>query len=334
MRTKWSKLLWQFPGTKSPRRRAQVASIQPSAEFLEIRRVLSASAAAVAAPAPSPATIGLVNGILQIKGTEKGDVITIQKDQANPFLVQFQVKTGATLVTKTFNSAEIRQIDVKSLNGNDQVENKTSIPDRMEGGSGDDDLRGGSGNSTLIGGTGNDALYGRNGDDRLDGGQGDDHLDGQDGNDSLVGGIGNDDLEGGDGLDTLTGDDGNDLLSGGGSADSLTGGIGDDTLQGDSGNDTIRGGSGDDKLDGNSGTDALFGDGGNDTLYGGDDGAVDSLKGGGGKDVFRVENKITSSQNDAFGRLIYIWGTQDVDKVMDREAGELITRTFKTGPVF
>lgn len=332
MRTKWSNLLWQFLGTKSLRRRAQVASIQPSAEFLEIRRVLSASAAAVAAP--SPATIELVNGILQIKGTEKSDVITIQKDQANPFLVQVQVKTGTTIISKIFNSADIRQIDVKSLNGNDQVENKTNIPDRMEGGSGDDDLRGGSGNSTLIGGTGNDALYGRNGDDRLDGGQGDDSLNGQDGEDSLSGGPGNDDLEGGEGQDTLSGDDGNDWLSGGDSADSLLGGIGNDTLEGNSGNDTLRGGIGNDLLRGNSGADALYGNDGNDTLVSGDDSTVDSLTGGSGKDSFRVENKITSSQYDAFGRLIYIWGTQDVDKVMDREAGELITRNFKTGPVF
>lgn len=329
MRNFWSRL-WSSR-TKTHRRKRSPNAIQPSAEILETRKVLSAATSAIGAPAP--ASIELLNGVLQVKGTEKNDIISIQRDATNPFIIQAQVKTGTTIIAKSFNAAEIRQIDVKSLNGHDQIDNKTDIPDRMDGGNGNDDLRGGSANSTLLGGSGHDALYGRNGDDQLNGGQGDDSLDGQDGNDSLIGDLGNDDLDGGDGLDTLSGDGGNDRLNGGRFADSLAGGTGDDTLLGGTGNDTLTGGSGNDDLQGEAGADSIRGNDGNDTLSGGDDGAVDTLTGGNGRDALRVENKITSAQYDNFGRLVYIWQTQDIDKITDAETTEPIDKTFRTGPV-
>ncbi|HZS69960.1 MAG TPA: hypothetical protein VFA72_22865, partial [Burkholderiales bacterium] len=75
----------------------------------------------------------------------------------------------------------------------------------------------------------------------------------------------------------------------------LNGTAGNDTLVGGAGNDTLNGFGGNDSLLGNEGADSLSGGDGNDTLdasvgFHGDDGAIDTLDGGLGDDVYWVSS--------------------------------------------
>lgn len=68
--------------------------------------------------------------------------------------------------------------------------------------------------------------------------------------------------------------------------DILNGLAGDDILNGSVGDDTLRGGDGNDQLIGGTGYDQLYGDNGNDTLWMVYD---DSLTGGAGNDIFKIQ---------------------------------------------
>lgn len=81
----------------------------------------------------------------------------------------------------------------------------------------------------LSGGPGNDYLDGGSGDDTLSGGTGNDTILGGVGTDTIGGDAGNDVLEGEAGVDALTGGDGEDTLDGGGDNDTLTGQADSDT---------------------------------------------------------------------------------------------------------
>ncbi|MEL6929616.1 MAG: hypothetical protein AAFO95_13390 [Cyanobacteria bacterium J06600_6] len=89
------------------------------------------------------------------------------------------------------------------------------------------------------------------------------------------------------GQDTLKGDRGNDTLNGGN---------GNDRLLGEDNNDRLLGGNGNDLLSGGAGNDVLIGGKGKDTLIGGK--GKDNLTGGAGNDVFRLENRTSSSDQD------------------------------------
>jgi Ca2+-binding RTX toxin-like protein len=107
---------------------------------------------------------------------------------------------------------------------------------------------------------------------------------GGDGNDALGGGGVNDTLTGGAGKDTLRGTGGRDRLNGNGGNDRIFGEEGPDRIFGGAGNDFLDGGSSADRIDGGDGTDTMYGQGGND-IFTSNDGAVDQLFGGTGKDT-------------------------------------------------
>lgn len=252
------------------------------------------------------ADIGLDNGILRVEGTNSADVISIDEVsapvlqtvflgsglgsgagiqsasvarlQTNAIFLGPSVKVtvaqpnGTVLDQAQFSKSSVTSIEVRSLGGNDVVENDTSISSRQFGGSGNDVLRGGSARDYLYGQSGNDQLLGNAG------------------NDYLSGSYGNDTLEGGSGNDSLYGSYDDDTLLGGSGADYLYGSSGNDVLKGESGNDSLYGGSGDDDHYGGSGNDYLSGSSGDDGLYGGS--GTDSLRGGGGDDRFLVLNDV------------------------------------------
>ena len=127
--------------------------------------------------------------------------------------------------------------------------------DRLEGGAGQDVLEGQAGSDVLLGGAGDDILRGGSGDagdsdETVASGasKSSDYLEGNEGNDQLIGGNGDDVLLGGDGNDQLKGNAGNDVLSGMAGADELDGGSGRDLLFGGAGADRLDGGSDDDVL--------------------------------------------------------------------------------------
>lgn len=100
----------------------------------------------------------------------------------------------------------------------------------------------------------------------------------------------------------LTGGPGRDVLAGTPYDDVIQGYGGSDVLLGKAGADDLDGGTGDDRLDGGAGNDRLVGGEGRDTLLGGfgrgrdtllaRDGFADSLAGGGGRDVARVDARL------------------------------------------
>jgi Ca2+-binding RTX toxin-like protein len=78
--------------------------------------------------------------------------------------------------------------NAETLNG------AASLPNRIDGGDGNDTINGGSLKDELLGGMGNDMINGAAGNDTLSGGEGDD---------VITGGVGNDIVDGGSGADTL-----------------------------------------------------------------------------------------------------------------------------------
>nr|WP_314087988.1 calcium-binding protein [uncultured Shinella sp.] len=171
-----------------------------------------------------------------------------------------------------------------------------------------DYLFAGSKGSVLKGLAGNDVLVGGDGNDRLDGGKGDDDFYGGRGDDVYVVDSDQDMIveASGEGVDLVIsysntgvkladnvenlivkGDsenvdgEGNDL------ANVITGNSGANWLVGNGGNDTLIGGAGRDELDGGAG---------NDTLNGGS--GVDSMMGGAGDDIYIVDEKYDSVNED------------------------------------
>ena len=132
---------------------------------------------------------------------------------------------------KNFAADEIRAIEIRGLDGHDEISvNSEATAAYVLGGAGNDTLLGGDEADNLVGGGGKDLLDAGGGDDRLDGGDNDDRLAAGAGDDRLLGGAGNDRLCGGDGADDLRGEAGDDVLY---SRDDLT----LDSLSGDAGND-------------------------------------------------------------------------------------------------
>jgi Ca2+-binding RTX toxin-like protein len=172
----------------------------PSVELLEGRRFLSA------APAPAPAIDA--DGVLQVVGTNKSDVIVVELDAATAGKLDVTVNG---VMTQFDVSAVTGGVHVVGGNGSDDVEvheatlGEFTLAVNMEGGNGKDTLVGGSGADNLDGGNGADVLRGMAGDDTLAGGNGKDDLDAGDGNDTIDGGQGKDTLVGGLGADHFTG---------------------------------------------------------------------------------------------------------------------------------
>ena len=198
--------------------------------------------------------------------------------------------------------------------------------DTLDGRGGDDLLRGSTNNDTLFGGDGQDQVYGDDGDDWMIGQNGGDYLYGGNGNDTIYGGADNDNIYGDAGADTLSGEDGNDLMWGSLGNDWMHGGAGNDIMQGQEdhdvmyggvGNDVMLGGSGNDAMSGDLGADQLYGNDGDDALEGGYDGSVDYLVGGAGADTFWSK----------YTRKTWIFErTYETDWVGDFSAGDIIKK--------
>lgn len=205
-----------------PRRRSRRARFGPG-EQLEDRLLLAAD-------------IRVVDGVLEVEGTEGNDRITIEEIDANRVRVNVKDANGTELTdTRIIAKSEFHLIRVEALGGGDEVLNYTTTADVINGGSGFDYIYAGQGNSVVNGGMHDDTIFGAAGDDVLHGNEGNDMLYGMADNDEMYGDEGDDVLEGGEGDDVINGGEGNDSLFGDG---------GDDEMHGDSGDDVVKGGSG------------------------------------------------------------------------------------------
>lgn len=236
--------------------------------------------------------VGVKDGVLYVIGTHGNDHLLINRDSEG-FKVHADFLPDSGHV-RTVSADGIERIEVRLGDGNDHatIAGDINLPERMDGGAGNDHLMAGGGAATLLGGEGNDKLIGSRANDKIFGGNGNDVIFGFGGNDLLDGGAGNDiifgscgadEILGGDGKDVIFGEGGNDTIDAGAGNDLVFGGWGDDTITGGAGNDVIFGGSGRDKLYGGDGNDRLYGGRGNDVLDGGN--GSDWLFGGSGKDI-------------------------------------------------
>ena len=162
----------------------------------------------------------LVNGLLTVAGTNKGDRIALGLQAGQPGILQVDFGDDGS-AEFSFERSQIDQIVVDAGNGDDAVRIDESngvfsdtIPTTIEGGNGNDRLVGGAGAVTIDGGNGDDTLFGGNGTEKLLGGTGNDSIDGNKGNDTAFLGNGNDTFiwDPGDGSDTIEGENGNDTM--------------------------------------------------------------------------------------------------------------------------
>ena len=229
------------------RQRHPATSAVPSfvaIETLEGRRLLSAS---------------IVNGVLNVLGSQRADDVVISRDPANSSRILVKVNGHED----SFRAKGIRTINVVTGRSDDRItvddsHGSVAIARSIDAGDGNDSVTGGAGTDSVNGNLGDDVISGRRGNDVLSGGAGDDTVVGGDGNDSINGDDGNDKLEGDAGddslaggadNDTVSGDDGNDHAFGNGGSDSVSGGAGDDMIDGGTGGDTVSGGDGNDTFD-------------------------------------------------------------------------------------
>jgi Ca2+-binding RTX toxin-like protein len=296
-----------------------MASSPLAFEQLETRRLMSVS---------------LVNGNLQVNGTDNADIITVGR---NPLSGQIWVNDNG--VVSYFAEAGVNVVEVYALGGNDQVEGSDLVnkPLWLFGYGGNDTLRGGGANDNLVGHDGNDVLEGRGGNDDLHGGTGVDtvdysatnanlHIDLDDsaddtgvgtdnvrsdvenviagsGSDSIYGSEGDNHIQGGGGTDNIYGYGGNDTLDGGMVGSALGQNTGDDYLSGGGGNDTLYASDyGDCTLFGSSGNDRMYGFAGDDSLNGSS--GNDTCYGGDGNDT------VTGSADDD-----WVYGNDGDDRV-------------------
>ncbi len=143
-----------------------------------------------------------------------------------------------------FNLALVTSIQIVAFDGSDHIEisSRVLIPATIDGGRGNDFIRGGAGNDTIIDMWGNNHIHAGSGNDIVTCGDGNDQIWGESGNDLILSGNGDNELSGGDGNDVLVSADGNDELNGGTGQDILIGGRGSDELVGGGGGDLMIGG--------------------------------------------------------------------------------------------
>lgn len=165
------------------------------------------------------AGVDLVNGDLNIVGTEIDDVIKVIRDEDGKIHLYMNYEdSGAFDVTG--------KIRIAGGAGNDRIlvwpEVKRDCV--IDGGDGNDIIKGGQGDDLIHGGAGDDQILGRAGNDMIFGDAGNDFIDAGGGQDVVVGG---------DGSDNILGGSGKDVLIGSGGADRLSAGFGQELLIGD-----------------------------------------------------------------------------------------------------
>jgi Ca2+-binding RTX toxin-like protein len=186
--------------------------------------------------------VGLNDGVLQIVGTSERDSVHVGKHGSS---IRVNAKLDHERHREAFDASQVTSIFVITCEGNDHVHigHKIDLPTSIDVGAGRDHVLGGRGVDNINGGPGNDRLFGRRGNDIIDGGVGNDRLHGGRGSDSLRGGDDDDRLDGGAGNDILLGEAGNDHLRSGGGQDLLIGGLGSDDLRAGYGRDLLIGAS-------------------------------------------------------------------------------------------
>lgn len=256
------------------------------------------------------ADIDLVDGVLQVQGTNFRDVIEIRFDDSDNIEVEIDsYDSNGNRVDGEFEQYDIEDVQaviVQTLNGDDSVRifhedptDQTEIDlvnqfDQFE-------LHGGNGKDNFVndtevpiqafGGANQDTIQGGSSHDQIFGGDGVDFLRGGAGNDLILGEGGTDYIYGQDGHDTLYGH--NDNLSQSNAAaerDYIYGGLGQDVIRGGGGGDYLYGATNaSDSADTHS--NYLYGDDGNDLLIGGSQqdylyglNGIDDLRGRDGSD--------------------------------------------------
>lgn len=130
--------------------------------------------------------LGVVDGVLQIVGSESADVLVIHK-QGDQLRVRNRI--GGQFSVDRFALESVSRINVDVAGGKDfvYVSRQVELPTFILGGDGNDFLQGGGQSNLIVGGAGRDSLLGRSGRDLLIGGQGRDLILGRRGEDLLVG---------------------------------------------------------------------------------------------------------------------------------------------------
>ena len=224
------------------------------------------------------ASIELVDGDLEIRGTQQRDVISVV-DQGSDVVVRVNDDC-----LESFAAVDVTRVVVLAFGGGDFIDIEAAKPTFISGGFGPDDIFGGPLENEIQGGPGPDMIFGGPNDDIINAGRGADTVNAFGGNDIVIGG---------DAMDTMFGGPGDDIMTGGLGGDILSGGNGDDCLLGNAGADELIGGGGDDFLTGQGGPDVLKAGGGDDELEGG--AGFDTFDGGPGFDTGLDEGEFESS---------------------------------------
>lgn len=284
----------------------------------------------------------LNEGILTITGTDADDRIeffeskTVIMTMVMPgtphrttIIPQIAFKVNG--VQHHFNVADVQQIVIHALAGNDRIDATHSpLGIHADGGAGKDKIIGTPHADSLAGGTGDDRLRGRPGDDTLDGGQG---------HDLLAGGAGRDTADYSQRADDLTitldgkpNDGGQTIFECGPdntcfpaifdekdnvlpSIENILGGAGDDRLIGSARHNILKGNAGDDTLRGLAGNDILVGGAGADLITAGaghddvfiNDSDADTAFGGNGMDGLLKDDADTATGFERATGLVEPW---------------------------
>lgn len=132
--------------------------------------------------------VGVVNGQLQIIGTERADHVTVNRTGNGVYRVHADFLGSGPFVDVP--GTGITSILAVLCDGDDHFNTAGSIDvlTIVDGGEGDDELNGPNGGGILLGGPGNDQLNGGSGRDLMIGGDGADRIVGNRGDDLLIAG--------------------------------------------------------------------------------------------------------------------------------------------------
>ena len=129
------------------------------------------------------ANICLESGVLTVVGSRFDDAIQVYED-GNQIVAEVSNDRGLQL-SERFSAQQINKLNLIGHNGDDMIQNYTSLSSKIRGGKGNDVLSGGAGNDTIIAGPGADAIFGGAGENVLAGGAGNDRIQGGEDNDRM-----------------------------------------------------------------------------------------------------------------------------------------------------